>query len=154
MGFFYRFVAASMSADFTNLEAGKMGPYAAAFVFSIGLLLSNFLWNSIVMVRPFIGDPVPFSAYFRDGDLRLHLVGILGGVIWSIGMSFSILASGAAGFAISYGLGQGATMVAALWGVFIWKEFAKAPQGTNRLLAWMFIAYAAGLGLLIVSRLA
>ncbi len=154
MGFFYRFVAASMSADFSSLQPGKMGPYAAVLVFSAGVLLSNFVWNSIVMARPFAGDPVPFSAYFRDGDARLHLVGVLGGVVWSVGMSMSILASGAAGFAISYGLGQGATMVAALWGVCVWKEFEGAPQGTGRLLAWMFVAYAAGLGLIIVSRLA
>ncbi len=152
MGFFYRFVAASMSSDFAHPEVGKMGPYAAVVVFSAGLFISNFLWNSIVMARPFAGDPVPFSSYLRDGNPRLHLVGILGGIIWSIGMSFSILASGAAGFAISYGLGQGATMVAALWGVFVWREFAQAPAGTGRLLSVMFLAYAFGLVLIIVSR--
>ena len=75
------------------------------------------------MVKPLSGNPVKYSDYINKGSLKLHLIGILGGVIWSIGMSFSIIASGAAGFAISYGLGQGATMVAAFWGVFIWKEF-------------------------------
>ncbi len=154
MGFFYRFVAASMSADFVRLEAGKLSPYTAVVLFSAGLLVSNFLWNSIVMIRPFAGEPVPFRDYFLKGNFRLHGIGILGGVIWSLGMSFSIIASGAAGFAISYGLGQGATMVAALWGVFIWKEFQNAPQGTNSLLALMFAGYAAGLGLIIVSRFA
>ncbi len=152
MGFFYRFVAASMSADFVNLEPGKLGPYSAVVVFSAGLFASNLLWNSIVMARPFAGEPVKFSAYFREGDARLHMIGILGGMIWSAGMSLSIIASGAAGFAISYGLGQGATMVAALWGVFIWREFAQAPPGTSRLLGLMFIAYATGLALIIVSR--
>ena len=152
MGFFYRFVAASMSADFVNMEAGKMGPYSAVAVFSAGLFVSNFLWNSLVMARPFAGDPVKLAAYFQDGDTRLHLIGILGGMIWSVGMSLSIIASGAAGFAISYGLGQGATMVAALWGVFIWREFAQAPPGTGRLLTRMFIAYALGLALIIISR--
>jgi glucose uptake protein len=141
-----------MSADFVNMEAGKLGPYSAVVVFSAGLFASNFLWNSIVMARPFAGDPVSFGAYFRDGDARLHLTGIMGGVIWSVGMSLSILASGAAGFAISYGLGQGATMVAALWGVFIWREFAQAPPGTNRLLTLMFCAYGLGLALIIISR--
>jgi glucose uptake protein len=154
MGFFYRFVAASMSADFVTLEHGKLGPYAAVFVFSIGLLLSNFVWNSVVMARPFVGEPVPYADYFRKGNARLHLVGILGGVIWNIGMSFSIIAAGVAGFAISYGLGQGATMVAALWGVFIWKEFKDAPRGTGVLLALMFVSYIVGLGLIIVARLA
>ena len=154
MGYFYRFVAASMSTDFRNLEPGKLGPYTAVVVFSLGLLLSSFLWNTIVMARPFVGEPVPFGDYFRKGTPRLHLVGILGGVIWNLGMSLSIIASGAAGFAISYGLGQGATLVAALWGVFVWKEFEKAPAGTSRLLAAMFAAFVVGLSLIVYARFA
>ena len=154
MGYFYRFVAASMSTDFRNLEAGKLGPYTAVVVFSVGLLLSSFVWNTIVMARPFVGDPVPLGDYFRKGTPRLHLVGILGGMIWNLGMSLSIIASGAAGFAISYGLGQGATLVAALWGVFVWKEFDKASAGTSRLLAAMFVAFVIGLGLIVYARVA
>jgi glucose uptake protein len=152
MGYFYRFVAASMSPDFRDLEAGKLGPYTAVVAFSVGLLASNFLWNSIVMARPFVGKPVPFADYLRKGSLRLHLVGILGGVIWNVGMTLSILASGAAGFAISYGLGQGATLVAALWGVFVWRELAHAPPGTNRILAAMFAAFVVGLALIVYAR--
>ena len=154
MGFFYRFVAASMSTDFIDLEPGKLGPYSAIVVFSVGLLVSNFLWNTIVMKRPFVGAPVAFGDYFSKGSPRLHLIGILGGVIWNMGMSLSIIAAGAAGFAISYGLGQGATLVAAFWGVFIWKEFKGAPAGTSRLLALMFTAFVVGLTLIVVARLA
>ncbi len=154
MGFFYRFVAASMSTDFINLEAGKLSPYAAVVIFSLGLFLSNFLWNTLVMVKPFVGGPVPLGDYFRKGNRRLHLIGILGGVIWSLGMSLSIIAFGTAGPAISYGLGQGATMVAAFWGVFIWKEFESAPAGTGKLLTLMFAFFIVGLGLIIFARIA
>jgi glucose uptake protein len=153
MGFFYRFVAASMSADFINLEPGKLGPYTAIVMFSAGLLASNFLWNTLVMKRPFVGAPVKFGDYAQKGSPRLHLIGILGGVIWNLGMSLSIIAAGAAGFAISYGLGQGATLVAALWGVFIWKEFKAAPAGTSALLAFMFTAFVVGLTLIVAARL-
>lgn len=152
MGFFYRFVAASMSADFINLESGKLGPYTAIVLFSVGLLASNVLWNSLVMMRPFVGEPVPFGHYFSKGTTRLHLIGILGGAIWNLGMSLSIIAAGAAGFAISYGLGQGATLVAALWGVFVWKEFRTAPAGTSRLLTLMFVAFVIGLTLIVAAR--
>jgi glucose uptake protein len=156
MGFFYSFVAQAMGKidpASQSLEAGKLSPYTAIVLFSVGLLVSNFLWNSIMMVKPFSGDPVPFGDYFTKGSLRLHAVGILGGIIWNIGMSFSIIASSAAGPALSYGLGQGATMVGALWGVFIWKEFKGAPQGTNSLLAAMFLFYLLGLAILIASKL-
>ncbi len=151
MGFFFRFVVASMATDFANPEPGRLTPYTAVFIFSVGLLLSNFVWNSIVMKQPFVGDPVPYRDYLTKGNARLHLVGVLGGIIWSVGMSFSIIASGAAGPSISYGLGQGATMIAALWGVFIWKEFKDAPEGTGRLLALMFVFYIVGLGLIVYA---
>lgn len=153
MGFFYRFVAASMSSDFINLEPGKLGPYTAIVMFSAGLLASNFVWNTLVMKRPFVGAPVPFRDYVEKGSPRLHLIGILGGAIWNLGMSLSIIAAGAAGFAISYGLGQGATLVAALWGVFIWKEFKTAPPGTSPLLALMFAAFVVGLTMIVAARL-
>jgi glucose uptake protein len=151
MGMFYRFVAAAMYADPAQAEAGKMGPYAAVFVFAVGIFLSNFVWNTLVMKRPFIGTPVSFSDYFK-GNINTHLTGILGGVIWGVGMSLSLIASGRAGFAISYGLGQGATMVAAFWGVFIWKEFRAAPAGTSSLLTAMFACFLAGLALIVVAR--
>jgi len=152
MGFFYPILSRSMVPDFANPEAGKLSPYTANFFLSLGILLSSFVWNSIVMAKPFVGEPVPFADYFRKGNPRLHLVGILGGVIWSIGTSFNIVAAGPAGFAIAFGLGYGGIMVAALWGVFIWKEFKTAPAGTNALLALMFACYLAGLGLIIAAR--
>jgi glucose uptake protein len=153
MGFFYRFVAASMSSDFANLEPGKFSPYSAIVVFAIGLVLSNFIFNSILMKKPFSGPPVAFRDYFVMGTPRLHLIGILGGVVWGLGMVFSILSAGSTGYAISYGLGtQGGTMVAALWGVFIWKEFRNAPKGTCLLLSIMFTFYIIGLILVVLAK--
>jgi glucose uptake protein len=156
MGFFYTYVARSMGhidPATKTLEPGKLSPYTAVVLFSTGVLLSNFIWNSIMMIKPFTGTPVPFGDYFTKGNVRLHLIGILGGVIWNVGMSFSIIASTKAGAALSYGLGQGATMVGACWGVFIWKEFKGAPKGTNGLLAAMFLFYLIGLVVLILSKL-
>ena len=152
MGFFFRFVAAAVSTDFANPVAGLMTPYSAVFVFSVGIFVSNFLWNTIFMYRPLKGERVTYGDYFAKGTPRLHLIGILGGAIWCVGMSFSLIASEQAGFAISYGLGQGATMVAAAWGVFIWKEFADAPKGTNKLLYAMFAFFIVGLALVIGAR--
>jgi len=150
MALFYRFVASSMAADFVTPEAGKLTPYSAVFFFAIGVLVSNFLFNYIIMKKPIEGEPLTFRDY-KAGSVKVHLTGILGGIIWSIGMSMSILASGKAGFAISYGLGQGATLIAALWGVFIWKEFKGASKQVNLLIVFMFLAYLAGLALLVYA---
>jgi glucose uptake protein len=150
MGFFYKYVANSMFSDFTVPEAGKLSPYSAVFVFTIGILLSNFLFNTLLMRFPFVGQPVSYGDYFKGGS-RNHLMGVLGGIVWCIGMAFSTLASDQAGPAISYGLGQGATIVAAVWGIYIWKEFAGAPKGTNSILNVMLICYLFGLGLIVAA---
>jgi glucose uptake protein len=145
MSFFYRFIARSMDLDnFINPAAGMMTPYTAVFIFSLGIFVSNFLFNTILMKRPISGKPTNYKTYFR-GNISMHLVGILGGIIWGVGNSLNLIAAGKAGTAISYGLGQGATLVAALWGVFIWKEFKNAPRGTNNMLAVMFILFTLGI---------
>ena len=151
MGFFYKYVAASMASNFAEPEMGKLSPYSALFMFSVGLLGSNFVFNSLQMKFPFQGHSLTFSTYFK-GSARDHFMGILGGLIWFIGMAFSIIASEKAGPALSYGLGQGATLVAAIWGIFIWKEFKEAPAKTKLKLNLMLILYALGLALLILSK--
>ena len=151
MAFFYRFIASSM--DLQNLEApaiGKMTPYTAFFVFTIGVLLSNFLFNTILIKRPFIGEPTSYKAYF-SGSFRNHMTGIFGGIIWGIGNALNLIAAGTAGAAISYGLGQGATLVAALWGVFIWKEFRSSQPQVNGKLTFMFLFFILGIGLIIMA---
>ena len=152
MGYFYRFVAAAMSADFVNLEAGKLGPYTAMVFFAAGVAMSNPIFNTILMLKPVSGEPIPFSHYFA-GSPRDHFWGVVGGAIWAVGMTLSIIAAGKAGFAISYGLGQGATLVAAVWGVFVWREFRQAPAGTTVLIALMFLGYLSGLISIIAAKL-
>ncbi len=153
MSFFYRFVADSMSSDLISIQPGTFTPYSAVFVFSIGIFISNFVFNYYFMKKPVSGQTVSFKMYFSQGTPKLHLVGVLGGIIWSLGMMLSIMAGDVAGYAISYGLGQGATLVAAIWGVFIWKEFAGAPKGTKPLLTAMFAFFIVGLALIILARL-
>lgn len=151
MSFFYRFVAAAM--DINNFESptpGMATPYSAFFIFTIGMLASNFLFNTIIMRKPFVGEPVSYNDYFK-GRFPTHLVGVVGGLIWGLGTLLSFLSAGKAGAAISYGLGQGATMVAAFWGVFIWKEFKGGGSTVNLLLSLMFLLFISGLVLIIIS---
>ncbi len=149
MSFFYRFIATSMDLEnFEQPAVGKMTPYTAVFIFSVGIFLSNFIFNTLLIKRPFTGSPTSYGEYF-SGNLKTHMTGILGGLIWGLGNSFNLIAAGKAGPAISYGLGQGATLVAALWGVFIWKEFRNAPKQTHTLIALMFVFFIAGLGMII-----
>jgi glucose uptake protein len=151
MGFFYKYVAVSMVANFDVPEAGKLTPYTALVFFAIGIVISNFPFNGLLMRFPLKGERLGIKDYFA-GSGKDHLMGILGGVIWHVGMSFSIIASGKAGPAISYGLGQGATVIAAIWGIFIWKEFANASKKTYRNLYLMLLLYVVGIGLIIFAK--
>lgn len=151
MGFFYRYVAASIVGDFDNPEASKLTPYTALVFFASGVVLSNFLFNGLLMRYPFSGERLSIKDYFK-GSGKDHSIGILGGIIWHIGMSFNIIASGKAGPAISYGLGQGATIIAAIWGIFIWKEFADASKKTFRNLYLMLLLYLVGIVLIILAK--
>lgn len=151
MSFFYRFIASAMDLEnFENPMAGKMTPYTAVFIFSTGIFLSNFIFNTALMKKPITGPPVTYNDYF-SGNFKTHFVGILGGLIWGLGNSLNLIAAGKAGPAISYGLGQGATLIAALWGVFIWKEFKDAGRQTNALITAMFFFFLAGIALIIYA---
>ena len=151
-GFFYRFIAGAMTTDFGTPEPGKLEPYAAVVFFALGVFFSNIILNTIMMKKPVQGTAVSYNMYLK-GMSKDHMMGILGGFIWGTGLVLSILSTEQAGFAISFGLGQGNAMIAAIWGVFIWKEFAKAPAGTNRLLYGMFGCYIAGIIMIIISRI-
>ena len=135
-----------------SLQSGKMTPYTANVIFTLGILASNFIVNTAVMKKPFVGTPVPIGDYFKGG-FKDHIWGIIGGGIWAVGMTLNVIASGVASPAISYGLGQGATLVSAIWGVCIWREFKTAPKGTEKMLAAMFAFFVIGLGLVIWARM-
>ena len=152
MSFFSALVYNGVDLDnFAAPAAGKCTPYTAIVVFSLGVFLSNIVVNTIVMRRPFIGEPVSYRQYFREGDAKTHLVGMLGGAIWCLGTALNYISAGKAGASVSYALGQGAPMIAAIWGVFIWKEFRGAKKNVYALLAAMFCLFIAGLALIILS---
>jgi glucose uptake protein len=153
IAFFYRFVASSLATDFTAAEAGKISSYTAVVFFSVGALASTIIINPIFMANPVEGAPVKMSQWL-SGTKKAHLLGLLGGAIWCLGNSVSFMSVGAASPAISYGLSNAAPVVAALWGIFVWKEFKGAPKGTNLLLTLMFAFYIIGLVLIVYSKFA
>jgi len=127
----------------------SLGPYSAVVFLTLGALLSCFIWNLYFMKHPLVGEPVSFSGFFR-GPASGHLLGVFGGLIWGTGTVFNMVAASLTGVAISYAIGQSAPMVAALWGVFVWKEFAGAGSRAKMFLAGMFVFY--GLAILLIAK--
>ena len=150
MGVFYPQLIGAVTPDFNTgtVKAGFLTPYTALFFFALGLLLSNLVVNTVFMKA----GGRTYREYF-GGTLKLHSLGLLGGLIWMLALSLNVIASGVAGPAVSYALGQGATLVAAIWGVVIWKEFRAAPAGTAQFIYLMFAGYALGLTLIGAATL-
>jgi glucose uptake protein len=136
-----------MTQAMTN--GNPLGPYSAAIFLTMGALLSCFVWNVYFMKHPLVGAPVSFGGFFHAPP-SAHLLGLLGGFIWGIGTVFNLVAASFTGVAISYAIGQSAPMVAALWGVLVWKEFAGSPPRARLYLILMFIFYS--LAILLVAR--
>jgi len=151
-----------MGSFYPLVELGKrgdtgLGPYSIGLIFAFGVFLSTFVFNIYFLNLPVIGEPIGMIQYFK-GTSKQHLLGIAGGVIWCVGMLANYVAASApkevqAGPAVSYAIGQGATMVSALWGVFVWKEFAGASARARNLLIMMFVFFAAGLILVSIAPL-
>jgi glucose uptake protein len=130
-------------------QGHSLGPYSIAVFLTLGALLSCLIWNTYFMKRPLVGEPVDFSGFFRAPSSG-HWLGLIGGAIWATGTVFNLVAANFTGVAISYAIGQSAPMVAALWGIFAWKEFAGATRKSRAFLALMFIFYV--LAILLVAR--
>jgi len=152
MGSWAPLAASSMRAAAGASAAGApagypLTPLASFAVFAVAALVSTVPFNLYLMRRPLIGDPVRMSEY-SAGGIRWHLLGLLGGVVWATGTASNLVAGNSVGFAVSYAIGQSAPLVASLWGIFVWKEFAGAGVAAQRALLAMFVFYVAAIGVL------
>jgi glucose uptake protein len=147
MGSFYPFVSHAMSG------VGAPGPYAVCFFFVVGVALCAIPMNYVLMRRPLDGQPPVSLAGYRTAPIWWHVWGVIGGSIWLSGAISNFVASRAhvVGPAVSYSIGQGATMISACWGVFVWHEFATAPVQAKRYVVWMFVLFVAGLSLVAIA---
>lgn len=130
-------------------RGNALTPYSSVVFLTLGALLSCFIWNIYFMKKPLVGEPVSFSGFF-SGPPSGHLLGLAGGFIWGLGTVFNVVAGKATSYAISYAIGQSAPMVAALWGVLAWKEFAGSGSRAKGYLAMMFVFYL--LAILLVAH--
>jgi glucose uptake protein len=151
MGTFYPLVEMSRAT-----EVG-LGPYTAALFFAAGVLGSTFVFNLYFMNLPVQGEPVGFGSYFIGG-IRNHVLGLFGGIIWCAGAIANFVAASVppevnVSPAMSYAMGQGATLISALWGLIVWKEFAGANSRVRMLLTLMIVLFIVGLGMISVAPL-
>ncbi len=153
MGSFYPLVARAMAG--VPGHHGP-GPYAIAGLFAMGVLLSTVPANFLLMLKPLDGKPRVDGAAYWTAPIGWHFAGLFGGSIWCLGAVANFLGSGAhkVGPAVSYSIGQGATMISACWGIFVWNEFAGAGSSARRYLFLMFLFFLLGLSAIALAPLA
>ncbi len=141
MGSFYPLVSRAMTG------AHAPGPYAVTFLFAIGVAACALPFNYGLMKRPLVGDEAISMHRYWTASGAWHLAGIAGGAIWCTGAVSNFVSSRAhvVGPAVSYSIGQGATMISAAWGVFLWGEFRAASKLSVRYVVWMFLLFICGL---------
>ena len=132
-------------------RGNALTPYSSVVFLTLGALLSCFVWNLYFMKRPLLGEPVGFGGFF-SGLPSGHLLGLFGGAVWGVGTVFNVVAgkSDSMSFATSYAIGQSAPMVAALWGILVWKEFEGSGSRARTYLVFMFVFYV--FAILLVAR--
>jgi glucose uptake protein len=148
MGSFFPLVDKAREGDL------GLGPYAIAAVFAIGVFLSTFIFNVFLMNMPVEGEPLEILDIFKSAP-RQHLLGLAGGALWCTGMVTSLAAASApaeahVGVVTGYFLAQGYPLVAALWGILLWKEFKGADLRVKALAVFMFLLFACGV--LLISQ--
>jgi glucose uptake protein len=131
-----------------------LGPYAVAAVFSVGVLLSTFVFNMFLMNLPVDGEPLEVLDILKSTP-KQHLLGLSGGALWSTGLVTSLVAVSAppetqVGTVAGYFMAQAFALIAALWGILLWKEFKGADLRVKALAVFMFVLFACGL--LVISQ--
>ncbi len=151
MGMFYPLVEMGKAGD------SGVAPYGIGVLFGAGVFLSSLLYIPFFLNFPVEGEPIAARDYFK-GTRGQHFLGFAGGIIWMAGALANFVAASAPvsvqlGPATSYALGQGATMVSALWGLLVWHEFKGANQRVKLLLLAMIVLFVVGLGLISIAPL-
>jgi glucose uptake protein len=149
--FFYGLVVKSLDPAYVTGGEGLLTPYTGVFFFGVGILISTPVFNTFAMNHPVEGGRVTMKDWL-SGDMKTHLIGVLGGFIWMAGMVISFMGAGKANPAIAYALSNAAPVVAMIWGVFVWKEFKNAPRVTNGLITSMFTLFVVGLVVITLSN--
>jgi glucose uptake protein len=132
-----------------------LGPYGVAFVFAAGILVSTFFYNLFFMNLPVAGAPLEVLDYFKS-TLGQHFMGLVGGGLWFSGMLLSLVAAHGEGPALIapsliFGATQASTVIAALCGVAIWKEFTGSDMRVRALVFVMFALFVSGLAMISIA---
>ena len=144
VGVFPPFIAGAITGP------GALDSYVVSIYFMLGAAIATLIGMPILVARPFIGEPGSMKGYLQ-GRTSWHVMGLLAGAIWCIGTVANFVSAGLVGVAISWGIGSGAPMVGALWGILLWKEFKGADTYSRTLITVSLVLYTTGVVLVAIA---
>jgi glucose uptake protein len=141
----------------SEATAGETGvsPYGVAVLISGAVFVSTLLFVPFFLFFPVLGEPGQIRGYF-GGDTRQHAVGILGGALLGGGLLAGLLAAGAPrvmqpGRIAEYALDHTALLIAAVWGLLVWREFKGSSHRVRMMVVAMLVLLVAGVGMVAVA---
>jgi len=130
--------------------SSALDAYTVSTLYMVGATAATLVAIPILLKRPLVGEAGNLGGYFR-GSPTWHVLGLLAGAVWCSGTVFNFISAGLVGVAISVGIGSGAPMVGALWGVFVWYEFAKGPASSRAFIGVALALYAVGIATMAIA---
>lgn len=120
-------------------------------VFNAAAGLSTCAILPALMARPLVGGESLTCTEYRQLPLRVHLLGLLGGIMWSTGAMCSLVASKHEGLAVAMAISRCSPMVAAFWGLLYWNEGRLATPRVWTYIAGMLVFYLCAIVMLYMS---
>jgi glucose uptake protein len=143
-----------------------LGPYAVWVFFGVGVLTTTLAVGMFLLNLSMQGEELSIAAYFKS-TRRQHMLGWLGGAMWCTGAVASFVAiyantapgangglpAGAApvGPVPIYALAQSATLLAAIWGMLVWKEGKDGDFRVKAMMALTLVLFAGGVAMIALS---
>lgn len=132
-----------------------LGPYSLTFLFVGGMFFSTLIFSLFFLNLPIEGEPLEVQEYFQGG-IGDHLLGLAAGGLLCIGLLAGLVGEAGppvaqVGSVMTYGLKQGAILAAAVWGVWVSKDFRGAGARVHGLVAAFIGLIALGVVLLVLA---
>jgi glucose uptake protein len=148
---FFRVLANGITPD------NGVAPYSALLLLAVGVAGASIVFVPFFLYFPVRGGALQIRHYFK-GTAKHHLLGLCSGILGGAAVLSYMLARGApanaqAGPVLSHLLSFGAPVVAAIWGMFVWREFAGAFFRVSVVFVVSVILLVASLGMVAVAMI-
>jgi glucose uptake protein len=149
-----------LAGFYAALAQGVTGDTGVAS-YGAALILAGGVFGATIVIVPFFlnfpvrGKPLTVRQYFKI-DMRNHVLGLVGGIVWLAGILALLVSMGLPSAlqpvpVVTFLLGRGAPLLAGLWGMFVFREYAGAPAKVTTIAFAALVVLAGGMAMMAVA---